>query len=308
MLHSRRALLQGMVLAAVGKRAGQKREATMSAEGTDTLKYCLNTGTIRGQALGAMGELEVAARAGYDAIEPWVRDLKRMESEGTPVETYKKRLEDAGMTMESAIAFPRWIVDDEEERAKGLEEVKRVMDIVARAGGKRVACPPSGATEGAVLDLLDVAERYRAVLKLGEEMDVVPQVEVWGFSINLHRLGQAVCVAVESGHPKACILADVYHLYRGGSSFEGLSLLTGTSCPVLHMNDYPAEPERENLTDADRVLPGDGVAPMGDILSAWRDTETHQVLSLELFNRTYWERDALDVAKEGLEKMKSCAG
>ena len=280
----------------------------MKEEKTGSLKYCLNTGTIRGQSLGVMGELEVASQAGYDAIEPWVRDLEKLEETGTPVEEFRKRLEDFGMSMESAIAFPRWIVDDEQERSKGMEEAKRVMDIVSRAGGKRVACPPSGATEGPVLDLFAVAERYRALLELGDRMDVVPLVEVWGFSANLQRLGQAVFVAVESGHPKACILLDVYHLFRGGSSFEGLRLLSGECAPVFHMNDYPAQPEREKLTDADRVFPGDGVAPMGEILRSWRSSGVDQVLSLELFNRAYWERDALEVAREGLQKMKACAG
>jgi hypothetical protein len=30
-----------------------------------------------------------------------------------------------------------------------------------------------------------------------------------------------------------------------------------------------------------------------------------KVLSLELFNRTYWEQDPLEVAKTGLAKMKA---
>ena len=33
-------------------------------------------------------------------------------------------------------------------------------------------------------------------------------------------------------------LADVYHLYKGGSPVEGLRLLTGRSLGVFHVNDY----------------------------------------------------------------------
>jgi hypothetical protein len=32
-----------------------------------------------------------------------------------------------------------------------------------------------------------------------------------------------------------------------------------------------------------------------------------KILSLELFNREYWEQDPLQVAKTGLEKMKKVA-
>ena len=59
-------------------------------------------------------------------------------------------------------------------------------------------------------------------------------------------------VAIEANHPKACVLADVYHLYKGGSDFAGLSLLSATSMHVCHMNDYPAKPPRDVITAAGR--------------------------------------------------------
>ncbi|MGH7201061.1 MAG: sugar phosphate isomerase/epimerase family protein, partial [Planctomycetaceae bacterium] len=96
-----------------------------------------------------------------------------------------------------------------------------------------------------------------------------------------------------------------YHIYKGGSAFEGLKLLNGTCLQHLHVNDYPADPPRETLRDADRVYPGDGVAPLGDILRTLRDIGFHGTLSLELFNPEYWQQDALTVAKTGLEKTRN---
>jgi hypothetical protein len=32
------------------------------------------------------------------------------------------------------------------------------------------------------------------------------------------------------------------------------------------MNDYPAEPPRETIADRDRVYPGDGIAPIKQIV------------------------------------------
>ena len=115
-------------------------------------------------------------------------------------------------------------------------------------------------------DLFKVAERYRALLELGDQIGVVPQVEVWGFSRTLGRLGEAALVAMEAAHPKACILPDVYHLHRGGSGLGGIKLLSPRAIHVFHFNDYPADPPREKLTDADRVYPGDGAAPLKALL------------------------------------------
>jgi len=136
-------------------------------------------------------------------------------------------------------------------------------------------------------------------------MGVVPQVEVWGSSANLHRLGQSMFVVIESGHPKACLLPDVYHIYKGGSDFNGLKTISAETIQVFHLNDYPADPPRETIRDSDRVMPGDGIAPLTRILSILLDNGSQAMLSLELFSKAYWEKDPLEVAKTGLAKMKA---
>ena len=306
-LTSRRQFIGTVTTAAIG--AGilntNHSASAMHHETTKAnFKYCLNMSTIRGQNLGLVKEIEVAAKAGYSAVEPWIRTIRTYVDEGGSLKDLKKRIDDLGLTVESAIGFAAWIVDDPAERAKGLEEAKSDMDLLAQIGGKRLAAPPKGATKEAGLDLLSAAERYRALLELGDEMGVVPQVEVWGFSKNLHRLGQAVFVAIESGHPKACVLPDIYHIYKGGSDFTGLKMLSKSSVHAFHINDYPGNPPWETIGDKDRVYPGDGIAPMGEIMRTLANINPDMVFSLELFNPTYWEQDALEVAKTGLIKMK----
>jgi sugar phosphate isomerase/epimerase len=71
------------------------------------------------------------------------------------------------------------------------------------------------------------------------------------------------------------------------------------------MNDYPADPPRDKITDAARVYPGDGVAPLTDLVRQLHRLGFRGLLSLELFNRGYWKQDALAVARAGLAKMKA---
>lgn len=268
------------------------------------IRYCFNTSTVRGQELSIVEQIDLVAKAGYTGIEPWMSDLVKYRQEGGSLSDLRKRIEDNGLTVESAIGFAHWIVDDEAERAKGLEDARHDMDLLREIGGLRIAAPPVGAQNGPVLDLFDVIDRYKALLEVGDAADVVPQLEVWGFSTNLHRLGHSTAVCVESNHPKACLLPDVYHLYRGGSDFGGLDLLADTAISVFHMNDYPSSPAREELNDSHRVYPGDGVAPLNDILQSIGGGGRSVALSLELFNRELWEQDALEVATTGLRKMQ----
>ena len=69
-------------------------------------------------------------------------------------------------------------------------------------------------------------------------------------------------VVIESGHPKACLLPDAYHIYKGGSDFHGLKTISARAIQVFHLNDYPADPPREKASDKDRIYPGDGIAPL----------------------------------------------
>ena len=274
------------------------------------IRYCFNTSCIRGQQRPLPEEIDLIAAAGYDGVEPWINEIERYTADGGSLSDLRKQIADAGLTVESAIGFANWIVDDDNQRAAGLEQMRRDMDLVRQIGGTRIAAPPAGANRGDAgkIDLFVVAERYRAILDIGAEIGVTPQIEIWGSSRNLSRLGEAVLAAVESGHPDACVLPDVYHIYRGGSDFAGLKLLSAAAVHVFHVNDYPTGKPREQATDADRVYPGAGDAPLDTVMAALQAAGFRGALSLELFNRTYWEQDPAEVARQGLEAMRRMTG
>jgi 2-keto-myo-inositol isomerase len=130
-------------------------------------------------------------------------------------------------------------------------------------------------------------------------------LELWGFSQNMHLVGETLLVASECGHQDALLLLDVYHLRRGGSAKNSLEYVQGSNIEVFHMNDYPAVVDRNTLTDSMRVMPGDGAAPLGLILNTLAEKNNSIVLSLELFNEDVWNMDATVACKLGLAKMKT---
>ena len=303
---SRRSLIAGTAGLSCGALLGPTSNglaAESSAESAPSFRYCLNTSTIRGHKLPIDQQVELTAKAGYDGIEPWIRDIDAYREGGGSLSDLAKRISDLGLKVESAIGFASWIVADDQQRAKGLENMKRDMDTLRQIGGTRIAAPPAGATRGEALNLFAAAERYHDLLELGRQMEVTPQLELWGFSKNVSRLGELIFIVVESGHEDACMLPDVYHIYKGGSDFTGLQCINGKSMHALHVNDYP-NMDRANIQDKDRVYPGDGVAPLKAIFGYLSSAGFSGTLSLELFNPEYWKQDAMVVAKTGLEKMK----
>jgi sugar phosphate isomerase/epimerase len=139
---------------------------------------------------------------------------------------------------------------------------------------------------------------------MGRKYNVTPLLEFWGASGTLYNFSQALAIAAAADDAGARILPDVFHLFRGGSGFNCLELVNGKVIEIIHMNDYPASKPAEEQTDSDRIYPGDGAAPLKQILQDLKNMGGTKVLSLELFNETYWKQDALQVAKTGLQKMK----
>lgn len=287
-----------------GALASTTKASSVPRPSDEPFGYCLNTSTIRGQKIPLEQEAELAAKAGFHALEPWISELDAHVKTGGKLENLAKQIKDLGLTVESAIGFFEWAVDDDARRKKALDEAKRNMELVKAIGGTRLAAPPVGATDRSDMDLKKIGERYRALLELGDNIGVVPQVEVWGFSKTLGTLGEAAMVAISADHPKACILTDVFHMHKGGSGFHGIKLLNGNALQVIHLNDYPANPTRDKITDADRVYPGDGAAPLGQIFRDLNAIGFRGYLSIELFNREYWKEDASKVLATALGKLR----
>jgi 2-keto-myo-inositol isomerase len=273
---------------------------------SDKFKFSLNTSTISGQKLGVKKYIEIASRAGYDCMELWLPDIKVYLEDGGTLPALKKYLDDSKMPVVNAIGFPAWMVDDEEKRNAGFKQMKEEMEIMAALGCPRIAAPSAGIGPTEQLDMFVVGERFAKLIDLGKQTGVTPQLEFWGASRFFH-IGQALMASAVSNNSGARILADVYHLFRGNSGFDSLKMIDGSMIEVFHMNDYPSSIPREQQQDKDRIYPGDGAAPLKQILSDLKNMKGPKILSLELFNREYWQQDPLQVAKTGLEKMKKVA-
>lgn len=303
----RRSFLQGASLALAGvSLVGCK---SLMGKGGVKRRYALNPPTVKGYGLTLRQQVALAIEAGFDGIEPWLKDVHAAKASGELAEAVSMA-RDAGLSFVNGIAFGRWVDEDPTTRTLGLEETKRDMAVLAEMGCPCIAASMFGSHKpgSPIFPLEVIAERYAAVCDLGAEMGVRPLLEYWGHSVNLYRPEDALWVASKVGRSNAGVLADVYHTHRGCGSFESFRFFSPAILPVLHMNDYPASPPPPALTDADRIWPGDGVAPWERIFAALDEAGTNPWLSIELFNPNYWQTTPLDTMKTALEKMKGLKG
>ena len=295
----------GVVAATTGR--GQSQAPRLGAArpraSNEPFGYCLNTSTIRGNSLDIVGVVAAASKAGFHAIEPWIMEIDAYTTGGGTLRDLGKRIADAGLTVENAIAFNSFVNDDEAARATSMERLKVDMDKIAQIGGARIAATPGNSRVAVSLD--NVAKYYRDALEMGEKMGVQPLLELWGTHPLLGPLKNGIYVTVASGRADASLLLDVFHLYKSGTPFASLKQINGASLHVMHINDYPQAADSSTLNDGSRIYPGDGVAPFRQILRDLRDSGFRGHFSLELFNREYWARSADDNLKAGLDKIRA---
>ena len=269
--------------------------------------YCLNTSTIRSDGATILDMIDTTADAGYDGIEPWVAELDAWVDGGGTLAQVKARADERGLSIVNLIGFPEWAVPEDDRRAKGFEEAARCFQIAEDLGCPCVAAPPFGIHDRNV-DLLPVTERFAELVDLAAESGVTPLLEYWGIAQTLGRTGEVLMIAAECGRPGVQLLADVFHMYKGSGHHVGFEHFGAGRLGLVHVNDYPASPTRADITDADRVYPGDGLAPWPQIVASLKTIGFTGMLSLELFNEAYWAQGPTVVAREGLAKLKGCVG
>lgn len=264
----------------------------------------LNTSTLRPYHLAVDEQITTAAAAGFDGIELWLRDIRSYIDSGNTTTDIRTRSEDGGIQIVNGITFFRWTDRDPSVRTRALQDAKAEMTMLAEIGCTAVAAPPTGDVEGVSIE--QIAECFDALREVAAPIGVTPVLEFWGRSSVLHSI--ALCRAVlEASSCDACpMLLDLFHMYTGGSSVDEIRSLSATDIGIVHMNDYPGRPPREEITDLDRVMPGDGVGPTGEFLRALSHVGFVGPLSVELFRNEYPEADPVATARTAREKTLQC--
>lgn len=260
---------------------------------------CLDTATIR--TAGSLEEkVNIAIKAGFDAIEPWDGELKEYEENGGDLKAIGKKIRDHGMFVPSMIGLWGCIPENEEAFQKSLPETRNRLRMASEIGCEFAQAIPNKIGEN--YNSKFAASCYRRILKIGlEEYNIIPAL-VFVEMFPLKTMGQAIAVALDADHPQAKIIPDVFHMYISEGGFEGLKQLNGDLFAIFQFNDAPKNMKREDMKDKDRVYPGDGILPLEQILRDLKQSGFRRCISLELYNPEYHKQDPLVVAKTGLEK------
>jgi len=108
----------------------------------------------------------------------------------------------------------------------------------------------------------------------------------------------------EAAHPNVHPMLDCYHFWSGLSKLQDLDLIHPGEVAHMHFQDVPDMP-RELLDNTTRLIPGDGVSPLVQILRKMSEKGYTGALSVELFLPQFQQADPYEMAKHIQEKAEA---
>jgi 2-keto-myo-inositol isomerase len=261
------------------------------------MKLALNGATTMKASL--VEDIRVASAAGFDCLEIWASKLKKFLKSGTTAEL-KGLLDEHELEPYSINSIERISFRDEEAQRWLLEECEELCRIASGIGCPYIVVVPSPLPAGK--SRADVLEE--SVRVLGELGGIA---ERYGVSLAFEFLGQTDCsvqtleqaseIVGQLARANVGLVIDSFHFYAGGSHIESIDSLDAQKLFIFHINDAENLP-REQLEDRHRLLPGLGILPLKEIISALRRIGYDRVTSVEIFRPEYWERDPLALARD----------
>jgi 2-keto-myo-inositol isomerase len=93
------------------------------------------------------------------------------------------------------------------------------------------------------------------------------------------------------------LVIDSFHFYVGGSTIKMIDAIDPKRLFIFHIDDAEDLP-LDQLTDAHRLLPGEGTLRLTELIEALRRIGYDQAASVETFRPEYWERDPFELARD----------
>lgn len=275
-------------------------------KGTGTPDFGLN-GATTGEGVDLETDIRVAAASGYRFLELRDSKIERYLAAGGSMEALRDRLRAAGVLALSINALEGATPLAPRDLDARLARMRTLCGWARGVGASCVVVVPSflpadGAAEALVR--VRAAAALRALAAVAAPYEVAVGFEFLGFArCAVSTLRAARGVVEDTGDPRVGLVIDAFHFYAGGSQMEDLDGLDGARVFVVHLDDAePGDPAA--LTDAQRLMPGEGVIPLRPLVARLQQIGYRGAFSLELFRPEYWEQDPAAVAARGLASMR----
>lgn len=247
-----------------------------------------------------------AAAAGCPSVEVWLTKLEQHLQSNSADET-AKLLADHGVALVAAAYQGGLLLSQGESRKAHFDHFKRRLDLCQRFG------IPTLILAADFVQDPDPTSLGRAIVSLAEAarwasgFEVKLALEFRGTDTFCNCLDTAITLVEQAREPNLGVCLDLFHFYKGPSKDEDFERLNSAKLAHVQVCDVVGVP-RELMTDADRVMPGDGEFRLDSILHRLREVGYSGPVSLELMNPTLWQVNPAQVSETGAQSLRRLLG
>jgi len=285
---TRRSFLAASLAAPLARAA----HAQVAPAGRTLLSIHQNTS----RAAGFRGSLEGWARAGIRHVE--LNDaLLDGFLESDTLGGARQLMQDLDLTPVSAAAVLQDLWLPGPARAESLETWRRRCEQFAGLGLEKIYSPSITTRRVTAEDFAATPGCIREAGEIARQHGLVAMIEFTRTSTHLATLSSSLQVIREAAHPNVRPMLDFFHFWSGLGKFEDLDLLEQGELAHAHFQDVLDAP-RELTNNDYRLIPGDGIAPLGRIIRKLAEKGYSGALSVELFRSEIVNGDPFTVGTE----------
>jgi len=263
----------------------------------------LCSGTLFGHPLRA--KIRAAAANGYRGITLWPEDVDQARSEGLSDADIRALLADHGQVVVDMDPLLDWTPEAKPKPGEAVVAItpEHRFYAIAEAFGARSLNVVQGF--GKTLDLDRAAEDLAGVCDRARDHGLIVTIEFLPWS-GIPNAAVALDLVRRTGRANATVLVDTWHWFRGGADMALLRALPGDKVGSVQLNDAtrtgPADMIQESMLG--RLMPGDGVIPIADVIRTIDAIGSTAPLGLEVFHESHARLDPIDVARRAAEATR----
>ncbi len=269
------------------------------------MELCLNQSTI--MQCDTAEFIKVSARAGFRWVELRIPKVEEYLI-AHPAGELKALLRSTGTRVATLNALEFFSLVPEENYQFMLKKAEEAAALCRLMDCEWMIAVPSRKNScytGPDLIGETTARRLEILAEAADKYDVKLLFEFIGFpDFSVTNLAEARRIASHVQLHRIKLVIDTFHFFVGGTSREDLAQTPGQDIGIVHLNDFPDRPYAE-LTDAMRLLPGEGRADLRSFRRSLDGIGFDGWLSLELFNEDLWRRDPQEAANLSWQSIQS---
>ncbi|HHY46507.1 MAG TPA: sugar phosphate isomerase/epimerase [Firmicutes bacterium] len=276
---------------------GTQDAAGVASERSEiVVKPCLNQSTI--MQCSTEEFIKVSANAGFEWVELRIPKVEEYLSYN-PARELRQLMKSRGVKVATLNALEFFSLVPEENYAfmrNKAEEAAILCDLLECGMFIAVPSRKSHIYDDDELVVETTARRLEILSGVADKYGVKLLFEFIGFpDFSVRDMGAALrIVEMVKGYDIKLVI-DTFHFFVGGTGLDSLAKVPANRIGIVHINDIPDLPY-DKLTDAMRLLPGDGRAGLEPFCEVLKKAGFDGWLSLELFNEDLWKLNPQEVA------------